>query len=1376
MSKGYAIKRRLSMTERKYYLGLDCGTDSVGFAVTDTEYNLLKFNGKTIWGSHLFDNASTAEERRNNRAARRRRQRERQRIGWTQSMFSEEISKKDPLFFIRLNDSSYHIDDRDDNNKQPNSLFNDLGFTDKDFYKRYPTIYHLRHALIKGDNPEDFDPRLVYLAVAHIITHRGHFLFPGESLSAIQSIKNQLDEICLQIKDTMDIDVKFQSVDNIENALQKDRNSDKKTALQENITVSNSDGNDKTIKDCIIKLLLGNKVSPAKFFNNEEYSDLVNIEFSKRTFEESDLPLLESGLTDDEFSIILLFKAVYDWSLLNSILDGCVYLSESKVKAYEKNKYELSVLKRLLKKYADHVDYKNFFHGTDMLNNFVAYTGKDHDEKLKRKGIQKRRRRCTTEDFYKTINGILKKLPSEVQSDEDYIYVRNAIDNKTFMPLLQSYRNGVIPNQIVKIELERILDNASKHLSFINVADREGYTVKEKLLSLISFRIPYYVGPLGHNPNDRNTWAVHLQQGTVYPWKFKEMIDLEASEENFISRMTNKCVYLKDQDVIPKNSLLYSRYMVLNELNNVRVNGDLLTVAQKQKVFNELFMTQKKVSRKRFISFVTSEGWYPKNTNIEISGIDGDFKSSLSSYMDFKPYIGNDKLNVSDVDEIIRWLTIFSEGGNAIENRIRKTFSDKLNSDEIQKISRMKYSGWGRFSAKFLNGILSTDKTTGEMKTIIQMLWTTQDNLMQLLSKDYEFYDQTVDDSVIDRIRYSILDDVYVSPSVKRQIWQTLRIVDEISHVMKCKPQKVFLEVARGPEEDKKKRTVSRKNALLDAMRKGNLTPEDKEIITNLENTDESLISKRDRLYLYYSQMGKCAYSGQPINIEDLDNTNLYDIDHIYPYSKSNDDSLTNKVLVRSSLNRDKTNVYPVNDSIRNKMTPFWKELERKGLINEEKFRRLTRSTPLTDDELQGFVNRQLVETRQSTKVTAGILKRYFGEETKVVYSKAGPVAEFRKKFNFPKCRSINSLHHAKDAYLNIVVGNVLDTKYTAEFFMHKADNTDYYNLSKPFTYNVKGAWIVNEGKSLSTVNKMISKNDILLTRQPVMKNGKLFDLQLLPASGDLLPAKCSDSRLRKLLDNACSTKERQDILNTWTKKYGGYNSLTISHFAVVEYTEKKKESVYFLPVRLIDRKRMETKEDIRKYCEDDLGLKNVTVLREKVQINTVIELNGYRMCISGKSSERLLVKNFVPLVLSRDFESYVKHIEKFNERIRKDKNYELDEKYDQISRAENESLYLELAKKASSNIYLKRPSNKADVICKSFDIFKNLSTYDQVQVLTNLLLYFNGNGLCNLSLLKDKPTAGLLGASLKFSKDEKSVNIIDQSITGLFETKTKLS
>ena len=40
-----------------YYLGFDIGTNSVGWCVTDLNYNVLRFNKKDMWGSRLFDEA-----------------------------------------------------------------------------------------------------------------------------------------------------------------------------------------------------------------------------------------------------------------------------------------------------------------------------------------------------------------------------------------------------------------------------------------------------------------------------------------------------------------------------------------------------------------------------------------------------------------------------------------------------------------------------------------------------------------------------------------------------------------------------------------------------------------------------------------------------------------------------------------------------------------------------------------------------------------------------------------------------------------------------------------------------------------------------------------------------------------------------------------------------------------------------------------------------------------------------------------------------------------------------------------------------------------------------------------------------------------------
>ena len=68
------------MKNEKYFVGLDIGTDSVGYAVADDNYNLCKFKGEPMWGVTLFDEAQTAAMRRSFRTARRRLDRRQQRV------------------------------------------------------------------------------------------------------------------------------------------------------------------------------------------------------------------------------------------------------------------------------------------------------------------------------------------------------------------------------------------------------------------------------------------------------------------------------------------------------------------------------------------------------------------------------------------------------------------------------------------------------------------------------------------------------------------------------------------------------------------------------------------------------------------------------------------------------------------------------------------------------------------------------------------------------------------------------------------------------------------------------------------------------------------------------------------------------------------------------------------------------------------------------------------------------------------------------------------------------------------------------------------------------------------------------------------------
>ena len=124
---------------KKIYLGLDIGTDSVGYPVTDDQYNLLRVDGDDAWGSVIFDAASLSDERRSHRSARRRLDRRQQRINLLQEIFAKEISKVDARFFIRLSESYRWRADVQDRYV----FFNDEEYTDVQYMGEYPTIHHL---------------------------------------------------------------------------------------------------------------------------------------------------------------------------------------------------------------------------------------------------------------------------------------------------------------------------------------------------------------------------------------------------------------------------------------------------------------------------------------------------------------------------------------------------------------------------------------------------------------------------------------------------------------------------------------------------------------------------------------------------------------------------------------------------------------------------------------------------------------------------------------------------------------------------------------------------------------------------------------------------------------------------------------------------------------------------------------------------------------------------------------------------------------------------------------------------------------------------------------------------------------------------------
>lgn len=1334
--------------KQEYFLGLDMGTGSLGWAVTDSTYQVMRKHGKALWGTRLFESASTAEERRMFRTARRRLDRRNWRIQVLQEIFSEEISKVDPGFFLRMKESKYYPEDKRDAEgncpELPYALFVDDNYTDKNYHKDYPTIYHLRKMLM--ETTEIPDIRLVYLVLHHMMKHRGHFLLSGD-ISQIKEFKSTFEQLIQNIQDEeleWHISLDDAAIQFVEHVL-KDRNltrSTKKSRLIKQLNAKSA------CEKAILNLLSGGTVKLSDIFNNKELdeSERPKVSFADSGYDDY-IGIVEAELAE-QYYIIASAKAVYDWSVLVEILGNSVSISEAKIKVYQKHQADLKTLKKIVRQYMTKEDYKRVFVDTEeKLNNYSAYIGMT---KKNGKKVDLKSKQCTQADFYDFLKKNVIKVIDHKEITQE---IESEIEKENFLPKQVTKDNGVIPYQVHDYELKKILDNLGTRMPFI----KEN---AEKIQQLFEFRIPYYVGPLNRVDDGKDgkfTWSVRKSDARIYPWNFTEVIDVEASAEKFIRRMTNKCTYLVGEDVLPKDSLVYSKFMVLNELNNLRLNGEKISVELKQRIYEELFCKYRKVTRKKLERYLVIEGIAKKG--VEITGIDGDFKASLTAYHDFKERLTDVQLSQRAKEAIVLNIVLFGDDKKLLKQRLSKMYPN-LTTGQLKGICSLSYQGWGRLSKTFLEEITVPAPGTGEVWNIMTALWQTNDNLMQLLSRNYGFTNEVEEFNTLKKetdLSYKTVDELYVSPAVKRQIWQTLKVVKEIQKVMGNAPKRVFVEMAREKQEGK--RSDSRKKQLVELYRA--CKDEERDWITELNaQSDQQLRS--DKLFLYYIQKGRCMYSGETIQLDELWDNTKYDIDHIYPQSKTMDDSLNNRVLVKKNYNAIKSDTYPLSLDIQKKMMSFWKMLQQQGFITKEKYVRLVRSDELSADELAGFIERQIVETRQSTKAVATILKEAL-PDTEIVYVKAGNVSNFRQTYELLKVREMNDLHHAKDAYLNIVVGNAYFVKFTksAAWFIRNNPGRSY-NLKRMFEFDIERsgeiAWKAGNKGSIVTVKKVMQKNNILVTRKAYEVKGGLFDQQIMKKGKGQVPIKGNDERLADI------------------EKYGGYNKAAGTYFMLVKSLDKKgKEirTIEFVPLYLKNQIEINHESAIQ-YLAQERGLNSPEILLSKIKIDTLFKVDGFKMWLSGRTGNQLIFKGANQLILSHQEAAILKGVVKYVNRKNENKDAKLSER-DGMTEEKLLQLYDTFLDKLSNTVYSIRLSAQIKTLTEKRAKFIGLSNEDQCIVLNEILHMFQcQSGSANLKLIGGPGSAGILVMNNNITAC-KQISVINQSPTGIYEKEIDL-
>lgn len=1392
-----------------YNIGLDMGTGSVGWAVTDAQGKLLHFKKQPTWGSRLFDSAQPASEARVHRGQRRRYVRRRWRLDLLQKLFEPAMSEVDPGFFMRLNQSRTIEGD---------PIFT-KDFTKADYYDRFPTIYHLRAYLM--DTDEQADLRLVYLAIHNIVKHRGNFLRQGEKLTAktaktsdaLERLSDSLQAWC----ESREYDVAKINKSAVAKILVDERSSRSQKAkdIQALVVVDTGDATaNKKLAKGLSNAVVGLQCEFKDVFGEFE-CEATKIALS----DDEKLEALQAACPDDCAEFLEAICGVYSAYVLQGLLSYAEgqTISHNMIEKYKQYDHDLETLKYLVhgapKDDADTFggyapgSYDAFFRGSTYHDANADDPSRDYDVSKAQGYTAYDLHKLSYDDFAKSV----KKLFAE--TDERYIAMMDAFDKQRFLRRLKTSDNGAIYYQLHLEELQAILKNQGRFYPFLK-------DEAAKIESLVTFRIPYYVGPLtsknaaqDKHGKPRFQWSERkpgMEDAAITPWNWDTVIDKNKSAENFILRMTGDCTYLADEKVLPKQSLLYEEFCVLNELNGVRWSEDgddwrRLDAAQREGIVHELFHKKRRVTYKMIADWLVKEG---DATNPVVRGGQGEsgLESKMGSYIFFaKDIFGVDELSRAEypvIEKIILWNTLF-EDRSILKEKLQDEFGPSgngmLDAEQIKKICKKRLTGWGRLSEKFLTGI-RIDTQAGRSMSIMDVLREGNPSserrlgetmvMMEILHDNTLGFQEKVDE--YNRKYYAEnekslgVNELPGSPAIRRSLNQAIRIVDEIAKIAGYAPANVFVEVTRDEDEKKKgKRTAKRWDAIEDALKAFKAEGGDLAVMGDFKELKAANVNLDERLTLYLMQNGKCLYSGRAIDLNKLmAGSGEYEVDHIIPRAYIKDDSLENKALVYREENQHKTDQLLIDKSIRWKMGETWKQLHQAKLIGDKKYRNLLRSS-INDNAMKGFVARQLVETSQMVKMAQALLEaRYAGEGTKIVPVKASMSHNLREAAGLVKCREANDFHHAHDAYLACRLGLFIQMRHPGMY----ENPIGYSHVIKKYvreqselfkkTHRMPGSagFVVNSfmtagfdpetgevfddawseddevkryrGKYLPDgwnaaaevegIRRAFNYRQCYISRMPQEDTGAFWKATIYSPRDPKMGAKLE-----------LSTKQGLDA-----KRYGGFSSQQFAYFFIYKAKKKGKPVFRFsqVPVWLAARIEGDSAvlgEYARGLAEKE-GLEYVGITRPKIYKKQLIEVDGERFFITGKKEMRnatqLAFSNEQMKLLAGDTcsEDAIKLLDMFNP-----------------------------AASSVSGRLLRQLKIEAIIEkCATMD------AEDVVAVVKRLLALVNGTmNMVDLSPAGGSKFSGCIqpNYSKLLSDSNVTVFLIDQSVTGMFERRTRV-
>lgn len=498
------------------------------------------------------------------------------------------------------------------------------------------------------------------------------------------------------------------------------------------------------------------------------------------------------------------------------------------------------------------------------------------------------------------------------------------------------------------------------------------------------------------------------------------------NEDNIFEKLIGKCSVYPEELRAAGASYTAQEFNLLNDLNNLTINGRKLEEDEKHAIVERIKISNMVNMRKIIADCMGEKIEDFRGARVDKSGKEIFHKFEI--YNKMRKALSEICIDITDysredLDKIGYILTI-----NTDKEAILDAFKDScLNIDpevvecliKLRKSNGALFSKWQSFSLKIMNELIPEMYIQPkEQMTLLTEMGVTKGTADEFKGLKY--------------IPVDVISDEIYNPVVRRSVRISFKIINAVLKKYKHL-ESIVIEMPRDRNSDEQKKRINDSQK----MNEKEMAFIEKKLAVNygIKLSPADFSSQKQltlKLKLWNEQNGICLYSGRNIDPNDiLNNSDLFEIDHIIPRSISFDDARSNKVLVYSSENQEKGNQTPYYYLTHSSGTCTYEQFKatvievskkKEYAISRKKVQNLLYSEDITKMEvLKGFINRNINDTSYASRMILNTVQNFFKSkesDTKVKVIKGSYTHQMRNNMKLDKKRDESYSHHAVDAML----------------------------------------------------------------------------------------------------------------------------------------------------------------------------------------------------------------------------------------------------------------------------------------------------------------------------------------------------------------------